>query len=125
MTFSDTTTKRFALMIGLPAILIVLATVVTVVYSLGRMAGEVVPVPYRDARGREAVLEKDEHPRADTTLEALARLPPVFRKDGSVHAGNSSAITDGAGRSARITATDVLASNGVIHVIDRVLLPAG
>jgi acetyl-CoA C-acetyltransferase len=65
-------------------------------WAEGRMAAEVVPVPYRDARGKEAVLERDEHPRADTTLEALGKLPPVFKKDGSVHAGNSSAITDGA-----------------------------
>ena len=62
----------------------------------GRMAAEVVPVPYLDAKRKEAVLDKDEHPRADTSLESLAKLPPVFRKDGSVHAGNSSAITDGA-----------------------------
>ena len=38
----------------------------------------------------------DEHPRADTTLEKLSRLPAVFRKNGTVHAGNSSGITDGA-----------------------------
>ena len=38
----------------------------------------------------------DEHPRADTTLEKLSRLPPVFRRNGTVHAGNSSGITDGA-----------------------------
>ena len=62
----------------------------------GRMAAEVVPVTYLDAKRKEAVLDKDEHPRADTSLESLAKLPPVFRKDGSVHAGNSSAITDGA-----------------------------
>ena len=62
----------------------------------GRMAAEVVPVTYLDAKRKEAVLDKDEHPRADTSLESLAKLAPVFRKDGSVHAGNSSAITDGA-----------------------------
>jgi len=62
----------------------------------GRMAEEVVAVPYKDAKGRPAVLERDEHPRPDTTLESLAKLPPVFKKDGSVHAGNASAITDGA-----------------------------
>jgi acetyl-CoA C-acetyltransferase len=62
----------------------------------GRFAAEVAPVPYRDAKGREAVLERDENPRADTTLEALAKLPPVFRKGGTVGAGNASAITDGA-----------------------------
>ena len=62
----------------------------------GRMAEEIVAVPVRDAKGREALFARDEHPRADTSLESLGRLPPVFRKDGSVHAGNSSAITDGA-----------------------------
>jgi acetyl-CoA C-acetyltransferase len=47
-------------------------------------------------RRGDAVVDRDEHPRADTTLESLGKLPPVFKKDGSVHAGNSSAITDGA-----------------------------
>jgi len=65
-------------------------------WAEGRFAAEVVAMPYKDAKGREAVLERDENPRADTTLEALAKLPPVFRKGGSVGAGNSSAITDGA-----------------------------
>jgi acetyl-CoA C-acetyltransferase len=41
-------------------------------------------------------LQRDEHPRFDTDLGSLARLPPVFRKDGTVHAGNSSGVTDGA-----------------------------
>ena len=41
-------------------------------------------------------MSADEHPRADTTLEDLAKLPPVFRSGGTVHAGNSSGITDGA-----------------------------
>jgi len=62
----------------------------------GRMAEEIVAIPYRDARRREAVLERDENPRPDTSLEALARLPAAFKPGGSVHAGNSSAITDGA-----------------------------
>lgn len=42
------------------------------------------------------LLHEDEHPRADATLEGMAKLPPVFKKDGGVHAGNSSGITDGA-----------------------------
>ncbi|MEC9475461.1 MAG: acetyl-CoA C-acetyltransferase [Planctomycetota bacterium] len=42
------------------------------------------------------VVDSDEHPRADATIEGLARLKPVFKKDGSIHAGNSSGITDGA-----------------------------
>ncbi len=65
-------------------------------WAEGRFAGEIVAMPYRDAKRNAALLERDEAPRADTTLEALAKLPPVFRKDGSVGAGNASAITDGA-----------------------------
>jgi len=62
------------------------------------MAAEIVPVTVRGPRGVETLFERDEAPRADTTLEALGKLPPVFRTDGqgSVGAGNSSAITDGA-----------------------------
>ena len=59
-------------------------------------ADEIVPVEVRGAKGAVVQFAKDEAPRADTTLEALGKLPPVFRKGGSVGAGNSSAITDGA-----------------------------
>jgi len=62
----------------------------------GRFADEVAPVRVKDAKGRETTVDKDEHPRADTTLEGLGKLAPAFKKEGSVHAGNSSAITDGA-----------------------------
>ena len=62
----------------------------------GRMAAEIAPVTVKGPRGQESVFERDENPRADTSLEALGKLPPVFKKDGSVGAGNSSAITDGA-----------------------------
>jgi acetyl-CoA C-acetyltransferase len=54
----------------------------------GGWADEIAPI--------EGVLETDEHPRAGTTVEKLAKLKPVFREDGTVHAGNSSGITDGA-----------------------------
>jgi acetyl-CoA C-acetyltransferase len=47
-------------------------------------------------RGRPVTVTEDEHPRPDTSLDALARLAPVFREGGSVTAGNSSGITDGA-----------------------------
>jgi acetyl-CoA C-acetyltransferase len=61
----------------------------------GRFAGEVVAVEV--GPGRRAVrVERDEHFRADASLEAMAALRPVFRKDGTVTAGNASAITDGA-----------------------------
>jgi acetyl-CoA C-acetyltransferase len=64
-------------------------------WSEGRFAREVVPVSVGEGR-RAAVVERDENFRADTTLEELARLRPVFRRDGSITAGNASAITDGA-----------------------------
>ncbi len=57
---------------------------------------EMVPYTLRDRKGRERVVDKDECPRLDTTPEKMAKLPPVFKKDGIVTAGNASAITDGA-----------------------------
>jgi len=58
-------------------------------------AGEIVPVTLEDKKG-EHDFAHDEHPRPETTLESLAKLPPVFDKDGTITAGNSSGITDGA-----------------------------
>ena len=57
---------------------------------------EIVPIEVKDKKGNVTRLEKDEHVRADVTLEGLAKLPPVFSKTGSISAGNSSGITDGA-----------------------------
>jgi acetyl-CoA C-acetyltransferase len=62
----------------------------------GRFADEVVAVDTYDARRRTVTVERDEHPRAGATLEGLARLKPVFRDPGTVTAGNSSGICDGA-----------------------------
>jgi 3-oxoadipyl-CoA thiolase len=63
--------------------------------SNGRLAPEIVPVEVKE-RGREPrLVDRDEHPRA-TTLEKLAALPALFRKDGTVTAGNASGINDGA-----------------------------
>ena len=57
----------------------------------------IVPVPVPQPRGAPATLfERDEHPRADTSLEALAKLQTVFKKNGTVTAGNSSGVNDGA-----------------------------
>jgi len=61
----------------------------------GRFAREVVPVAIGEGR-RAVTVAKDEHFRADASLEAMAKLKPVFRKDGTITAGNASAITDGA-----------------------------
>jgi acetyl-CoA C-acetyltransferase len=68
----------------------------TAAWAAGRLADEVVPVDTVDAKGRTRTVERDEQPRPDTTLEGLARLKPVFRDPGTVTAGNSSGICDGA-----------------------------
>jgi len=65
-------------------------------WEAGRFAAEVVSLTVRDGAGRETRVERDEHLRPGTTAEKLANLPPVFRSGGSVTAGNSSGITDGA-----------------------------
>ena len=65
-------------------------------WEAGRFAEEVVPVDTFDARRRTITVERDEHPRPGTTPEGLARLEPVFRDPGTVTAGNSSGICDGA-----------------------------
>lgn len=57
---------------------------------------EIVPVKTKDEKGKEVIIDTDEGPRADTTLEKLSKLQPVFKKDGTVTAGNSSTINDGA-----------------------------
>jgi acetyl-CoA C-acetyltransferase len=61
----------------------------------GRLAAEIVPVEIAGRKGKVSI-SADEHPRAGATLAALSKLPPVFDERGSVHAGNSSGITDGA-----------------------------
>ena len=62
----------------------------------GRLEAEIVPVTIPRRRGDPIVVSVDEHPRADTTMETLAKLRPAFRKDGTVTAGNSSGVNDGA-----------------------------
>ncbi len=61
----------------------------------GRFEGQLVPVHVPGRKGALTVLDRDEHPRADTTAQALAGLRPAFRAGGSVTAGNSSGINDG------------------------------
>jgi acetyl-CoA C-acetyltransferase len=62
----------------------------------GRLPEEIVPVKIESKKG-ETVVEIDEAPRRETSLEALAKLPPAFVKDGSHTAGNSPGVNDGAG----------------------------
>lgn len=59
-------------------------------------AEEIVPVVIPGRKGAETIVATDEQPRPDTTMEALAKLSPAFRKGGSVTAGNSSGLNDGA-----------------------------
>ncbi len=61
----------------------------------GRFKDEIVPVKVQEKKG-ERFFAEDEHPRRDTTVEALAKLPPVFSRSGTITAGNSSGITDAA-----------------------------
>ena len=62
----------------------------------GRFRDEIVPIPVPQRKGDPVLVDTDEHPRLGTTLEALAKLKPAFQKDGTVTAGNSSGINDGA-----------------------------
>ncbi len=64
--------------------------------AAGKFADELVPVVIPQRKGDPIIVNKDEHPRPDTTIEQLAKLPAAFKKDGTVTAGNSSGINDGA-----------------------------
>lgn len=62
----------------------------------GRLEDEIVPVPVSQRRGEPLIVDTDEHPRADSTIEGLQKLRPIVRPDGTVTAGNASGINDGA-----------------------------
>ena len=62
----------------------------------GVLAGEITPVSVMQRKGPPKVVETDEHPRSETSMEALAALRPIVRPDGTVTAGNSAGINDGA-----------------------------
>jgi 3-oxoadipyl-CoA thiolase len=62
----------------------------------GRFMNQIVPVMVPQPKGEAVTVDRDEHPRADTSMEALGRLRAAFRENGSVTAGNSSGINDGA-----------------------------
>ncbi len=83
----------------------------------GRFAAEIAPVSVAGRKGPVEVAA-DEHPRPDTSLEALGRLPPVFDPLGTVHAGNSSGITDGA--AALVLATEEEARKAGVEPLARV-----
>ena len=86
----------------------------------GRLAREIVPVVIPRRKGDPVRVESDEHPRGDTTLETLARLPTPFRKDGgTVTAGNASGVNDGA--AALIVASEKAAAKYGLTPLARVL----
>ena len=62
----------------------------------GKFGEEILPVPIQQRKGKPRVLDTDERPRRDTSIEALSRLRPAFKQGGTVTAGNSSGLNDGA-----------------------------
>jgi 3-oxoadipyl-CoA thiolase len=62
----------------------------------GAMAQEIVPVKVPQGRGAAVIVDKDEHPRSDTTMEGLAALKPIVKPTGTITAGNAAGINDGA-----------------------------
>jgi acetyl-CoA C-acetyltransferase len=85
--------------------------------AAGRFADEIAPVEIAGKKGSVTV-DKDEHPRAGTTVESLSKLPPVFDSEkGTVHAGNSSGITDGA--AALVLATEEMAKKAGVEPLAR------
>ena len=74
----------------------------------GRFKDEIAPVPVMDEAGNKRLFDTDEHPRRNTSLEKLASLPPAFKPDGRITAGNSSGINDGA--AALLVTTDAKAA---------------
>jgi len=88
----------------------------------GRFTGEIVPVVLPTASGDPTVVGIDEHPRPDTSLEKLAALKPVFKAGGTVTAGNSSGISDGA--SALLLTSAALATKLSMRPMARVVASA-
>lgn len=93
----------------------------TIAQKLGKFKDEIVPVEIKTRKGT-LLFDKDEHPRADITAEGLARLPAVFKKGGTVTAGNSSGLNDG-GAATVVMARDVADSKG-IRPLARILATA-
>jgi len=85
----------------------------------GRLAREIVPVTLPRRKGDPVVTDRDEHPRSDTSLEALAKLPTPFRQGGTVTAGNASGVNDGA--AALIVASEAAARRHGLTPMARIL----
>ncbi|MGH1479111.1 MAG: 3-oxoadipyl-CoA thiolase [Geminicoccales bacterium] len=88
----------------------------------GRLAKEMTDVIIPQRKGDPIIVDQDEHPRAGTTIEKLAKLPPPFRKGGSVTAGNASGVNDGA--AALIVASGAAAAKHGLTPIARIVAGA-
>jgi 3-oxoadipyl-CoA thiolase len=84
----------------------------------GRLGAEIVSVEIPQRKGDPLIVDKDEHPRL-TSLEALAKLKPIVRKDGTVTAGNASGVNDGA--AALIIASELAAARNGLTPVARIL----
>ncbi|MER8545147.1 3-oxoadipyl-CoA thiolase [Mesorhizobium sp. M0684] len=85
----------------------------------GRLAKEITPVTIAQRKGDPVVVDRDEHPRGGTSIEALAKLPTPFRQGGTVTAGNASGVNDGA--AALIVASEAAAKRYGLTPIARIL----
>ncbi len=85
----------------------------------GRFSEEIVSFGVVDRRGQTRVLDQDEHPKPDATMEGLAKLKPIFKKGGMVTAGNASGIVDGA--AALVVCTERAASRGGFKPLGRLV----
>lgn len=88
----------------------------------GRLAEEICPVILPQRKGEPVVFDKDEHPRAGVTLEALMKLPTPFREGGTVTAGNASGVNDGA--AAMLVASEAAAARYSLAPIARIVTMA-
>ncbi len=84
----------------------------------GKFAAEIVPVEIKGRKGKVTVVDTDEGPRKDTSIEALGKLRPAFQKEGSVTAGNAPGLNDGG--SALVVASHAFAEAHGLEVIARV-----
>ncbi len=85
----------------------------------GAFVDEIVPVEIRQKKGPAVRVDRDEYPRAGTTVEKLAALKPAFQKEGTVTAGNASGINDGA--AALVVATETWVASHQLTPLARVL----
>lgn len=83
-----------------------------------KFAAEIVPVEVKDRKGKATVVEKDEGPRKDTSLEALSKLKPAFKENGSVTAGNAPGLNDAA--SALVVTSQAFAEAHGLAILGRI-----